>query len=99
MNEPNIAESRSRFTESLRRFIRTAHIWRCSPEQNGKDGKRMATNANEPSYPDAPHSATFQTGLQFQDFVVMKLAEQHVVLQNLGSKLYQIQVGENLQGF
>jgi len=53
----------------------------------------------EPHYPDAPRSSTFQDGLEFQDFVCEQLARQHIVLQNLSSKRYQFEVGENLQGF
>ena len=37
--------------------------------------------------------------MEFQDFVCTLLARQHIVLQNLASKKYQYEVGENLQGF
>jgi len=41
----------------------------------------------------------FQVGLEYQDFVCIELAKQNIILQNIGSKLYQLTVGENLQGF
>jgi hypothetical protein len=50
-------------------------------------------------YPDSPVSDSLEKGLAFQDFVCIKLAERNIVLQNIASKKYQIQVGENLQGF
>lgn len=61
----------------------------------------MATRLTEvrtPYYPDA-RPRSFGVGLEFQDFVCLLLAKEHVILQNLGSKLYQLNVGENLQGF
>jgi hypothetical protein len=53
----------------------------------------------EPIYPDAKSKTSFQDGLEFQDFVCAQLAKHAVVLQNLASKKYQIEIGENLQGF
>lgn len=50
-------------------------------------------------YPDCPDTNSFQAGLEFQDYVCLRLAQEHIILQNTGSKLYQIRVGENLQGF
>jgi len=50
-------------------------------------------------YPNCPDPDSFQTGLEFQDFVCMQLAKQGIVLQNLASKRMQFEVGENLQGF
>jgi len=58
----------------------------------------MATN-HDPTYPDAKSKTAFQDGLEFQDFVCTILAEQGIVLQNLSSRKYQYNVGENLQGF
>lgn len=58
-----------------------------------------ATRSNGPVYSNAPRAETFECGLEFQDFVCMTLARESIILQNLGSKLYQIQTGENLQGF
>lgn len=61
----------------------------------------MAMNLSEktaPYYPNARPRA-FEVGIEFQDFVCLELAKDNIILQNLGSKLYQIQVGENLQGF
>ena len=53
----------------------------------------------EPTYPDAKSNTSFQDGLEFQDFVCETLAKHGIVLQNLSSKKYQYNVGENLQGF
>lgn len=53
----------------------------------------------DPQYPSASRATTFQDGLEFQDWVCMVLARHGVVLQNLSSKRYQIEIGENLQGF
>lgn len=53
----------------------------------------------EPFYPNAKRPTVFQDGLEFQDFVCTQLAQRGVVLQNLSSKKYQFEVGENLQGF
>jgi hypothetical protein len=53
----------------------------------------------EPSYPDAKSQTSFQDGLEFQDFVCSQLARHGVILQNLSSKKYQFDIGENLQGF
>ncbi len=58
----------------------------------------MDLRAPEPSYPSARPRA-FAAGLEFQDFVCIHLAKDNIILQNLGSKLYQLRVGENLQGF
>jgi len=53
----------------------------------------------EPLYLNAKSKTSFQDGLEFQDFVCQQLAARGVVLQNLCSKRYQYEVGENLQGF
>ena len=53
----------------------------------------------DPVYPDAKSKSSYQDGLEFQDFVCSQLAKHAIVLQNLGSKRYQYNVGENLQGF
>lgn len=50
-------------------------------------------------YPHATVSDSLEKGLAFQDFVCVQLAKRHIVLQNIGSKKYQLEVGENLQGF
>jgi hypothetical protein len=52
----------------------------------------------EPSYPDARPN-TFRDGIEFQDFVCVQLARYGIILQNLASKKYQYDIGENLQGF
>jgi len=51
------------------------------------------------SYPDCKDKRSFETGMEFQDFVVQTLAQQSIILQNLVSKKFQYTVGENLQGF
>ena len=51
------------------------------------------------NYPDCKDKNSFQSGLEFQDFVCTVLMREGIVLQNLGSKLYQLQVGESLWGF
>lgn len=53
----------------------------------------------DPKYPNAKSKTSFQDGLEFQDFVCTKLAEHGIILQNLSSRKYQFEVGENLQGF
>lgn len=55
--------------------------------------------SRDPRYPDAPRQGTYQIGLEFQDFVCRELAREHIILQNTCSKKWQIEVGENLQGF
>lgn len=54
---------------------------------------------NAEVYPHATIKDSLEKGLAFQDFVCMKLAERHIILQNIGSKKFQFEVGENLQGF
>jgi hypothetical protein len=55
--------------------------------------------SNLSTYPHATVKDSLEKGLAFQDFVCIALAERHIVLQNIGSKKFQIEVGENLQGF
>jgi len=50
-------------------------------------------------YPHATVLDPLEKGLAFQDFVCIELAKRHIVLQNIASKRYQFEVGENLQGF
>lgn len=45
------------------------------------------------------HSDSFEIGNSFQDFVCLELAKQNIILQNINSKKFQFEVGENLQGF
>ncbi len=54
---------------------------------------------NSPEYPNAKHSNEFERGLGYQDFVCVELAKRHVILQNIASKRFQFDVGENLQGY
>jgi hypothetical protein len=50
-------------------------------------------------YPDCKDPDSFQSGLEFQDFVCTELAKHGIILQNLASKKAQFEIGENLQGF
>jgi len=45
------------------------------------------------------HTDSFEVGNEFQDFVCMELAKENIILQNINSKKFQFNVGENLQGF
>jgi len=45
------------------------------------------------------HKNSFEIGSEFQDFVCMELAKQNIILQNINSKKFQYETGENLQGF
>jgi hypothetical protein len=42
---------------------------------------------------------SYEVGNRFQDFVCMELAKQNIILQNINSKKFQYEIGENLQGF
>lgn len=53
----------------------------------------------KPDYPDCKDKDSFQNGLSFQDFVCIELSKNSIILQNILSKKYQYQVGENLQGW
>jgi hypothetical protein len=52
-----------------------------------------------PSYPGCPDPLSFESGIEFQDRVCTELAKRGIILQNLGSKRYQLAIGENIQGF
>lgn len=45
------------------------------------------------------HSDSLEVGNAFQDFVCMELAKRGTIIQNLSSKKFQYEVGENLQGW
>lgn len=45
------------------------------------------------------HDDSFEVGNEFQDFVCIELAKQGIILQNINSKKFQFETGENLQGF
>lgn len=53
------------------------------------------TATNYKSY----YSEQLESAGEFQDFVCMKLITKGIVLSNMSSKKYQIDIGENLQGF
>ncbi len=58
----------------------------------------MATKP-DPIYVDAKSATSYQDGLDYQDFVCARLAKLHIIVQNIASKKFQFDVGENLQGF
>jgi len=45
------------------------------------------------------HSDSYKVGEEFQDFVCIELAKQGIIIQNINSKKFQYETGENLQGF
>lgn len=59
----------------------------------------METNLNETAYPHATIKDSLEQGRIYQDFVCIELAKaQKLNLQNMTSRKYQNEVGENLQG-
>jgi hypothetical protein len=56
----------------------------------------MVTNYNEAN---SGHSNSLEVGNQFEDFVCIELAKRGIILQNIHSKKFQYNTGENLQGF
>ena len=58
----------------------------------------LATNS-DPIYRDAKSQTSYQDGMEYQDFVCERLARHHIILQNIASRKFQFEVGENLQGF
>ena len=54
---------------------------------------------NSTMYPHATLTNSLERGLEFQDFVCIVLAQRNIILQNISSKKYQFESGENLQGF
>ena len=63
-------------------------------DQKATDGILTVNN-----YPDCKDPNSLESGHEFQDFVCDELAKYNIILQNLSSKKYQFNVGENLQGF
>lgn len=45
------------------------------------------------------HSNSFDVGSSFEDFVCIELSKQGIILQNIHSRKFQYETGENLQGF
>ena len=59
----------------------------------------MDIKSHEPTYPDCKDPKSYQSGLEFQDFVVDLLREQlGIVITNYQSQRFQFGVGENKQG-
>ena len=60
----------------------------------------MPLEANsDPLYLDAKSATSYQDGMEYQDFVCERLARHHIILQNIASRKFQYEIGENLQGF
>lgn len=61
----------------------------------------MAGQALEIRYSpeNSGHVNSFEVGNEFQDFVCIELAKDGIILQNINSRKFQFQTGENLQGF
>lgn len=70
----------------------------CSQGETRKDGVAMEMKPDT-TYPDCKDKKSFESGLEFQDFVCTELMKHGIVLQNLSSKQYQFTIGESLQGF
>lgn len=51
------------------------------------------------NYPDCKDKDSLENGYSFQDFVCIELAKESIILQNILSKKFQYQIGENLQGW
>lgn len=59
----------------------------------------METRSLEPTYPNSKDPRSYQSGLEFQDFVVDLLREElGIVITNYQSQRFQFGVGENKQG-
>jgi hypothetical protein len=56
----------------------------------------MAINYSELN---SGHKDSFEIGNEFQDFVCIEMAKDGIILQNINSKKFQYETGENLQGF
>jgi hypothetical protein len=62
-------------------------------------GSNMEIKSHDPVYPDSKDPKSYQSGLEFQDFVVDLLREQlGIVITNYQSQRFQFGVGENKQG-
>jgi hypothetical protein len=51
------------------------------------------------NYPDCKDKNSFNSGIEFEDYVCCALAREGIIIQNIHSKTFQYQTGENLQGF
>lgn len=45
------------------------------------------------------HSNSYEIGIEFQDFVCLELSKHNILIQNISSKKFQFETGENLQGW
>jgi hypothetical protein len=64
--------------------------------KKGKDGILMGISYNKEN---SGHDNSKEVGNRFEDFVCIELAKQNIILQNINSKKFQYETGENLQGF
>jgi len=51
------------------------------------------------SQQNSGYKDSFEIGNEFQDFVCIEMAKDGIILQNINSKKFQFETGENLQGF
>jgi hypothetical protein len=68
------------------------------PERKQKDGRYLEMKHNY-NFENSGHKDSFEIGNEFQDFVCIELAKEGIILQNINSKKFQYEKGENLQGF
>ena len=61
-----------------------------------KDGGCMGISYRQEN---SGYSDSLEIGNEFQDFVCIELAKESIILQNINSKKFQYETGENLQGF
>lgn len=61
----------------------------------------MGGNNTAISYPkeNSGYDNSLEKGNMFEDFVCIELAKNNIILQNINSKKFQYETGENLQGF
>jgi len=55
----------------------------------------MAIKYNEAN---SGHENSLEIGNNFEDFVCIELAKRHIILQNISTRKFQYETGENLQG-
>jgi len=51
------------------------------------------------NHENSGHKDSLEVGQSFEDFVCIELSKQNIILQNISSKKFQWETGENLQGF
>lgn len=60
----------------------------------------MHTQTNYSKYPEinSGHTDSLMKGSEFQDFICIEMAKHHFIIQNINTKRFQYNIGENLQG-